>query len=98
MPMPTDLLTPAGQTLQLLPERCIFWRETGILILADLHLGKAAHLRHHGMPVPEGNTADDLTRADVQVDAEQHPAAAIACVQTLHAQQLVHSVSSCSPR
>jgi DNA ligase-associated metallophosphoesterase len=60
--MPTDLLTHGGQTLQLLPERCVLWREAGILILSDLHLGKAAHLRHHGMPIPEGNTADDLAR------------------------------------
>ena len=51
-----------GQTLQLLPERCAFWQEAGVLLLADLHLGKAAHLRHHGMAIPEGHTADDLTR------------------------------------
>ena len=51
-----------GQTLQLLPERCAFWQDAGVLLLADLHLGKAAHLRHHGMAIPEGHTADDLTR------------------------------------
>lgn len=51
-----------GQTLQLLPERCAFWQEAGVLLLADLHLGKAAHLRHHGMAIPEGHTADDLAR------------------------------------
>ncbi|MES2467310.1 MAG: ligase-associated DNA damage response endonuclease PdeM [Verrucomicrobiota bacterium] len=51
-----------GQTLQLLPERCAFWQEAGLLLLADLHLGKAAHLRHHGMAIPEGHTADDLSR------------------------------------
>ena len=63
MPMGTDTrFILAGQTFQLLPERCLFWQETGALILADLHLGKAAHLRHHGMPIPEGNTADDLAR------------------------------------
>ena len=55
-------LTLGGQTLQLLPERCAFWQEAGVLLLADLHLGKAAHLRHHGMAIPEGHTADDLAR------------------------------------
>jgi len=55
-------LNLGGQTLQLLPERCAFWQEAGVLLLADLHLGKAAHLRHHGMAIPEGHTADDLTR------------------------------------
>jgi len=61
--MPPDLLHKVGgQTLQLLPERCAFWQETRTLLLADLHLGKAAHLRHHGLPVPEGHTHDDLAR------------------------------------
>lgn len=61
--MATDLIFPlAGQTLHLMPERCILWQEAGVLLLADLHLGKAAHLRHYGMPVPEGHTADDLAR------------------------------------
>ena len=61
--MATDfVLSLAGQTLHLLPERCVFWKEAGVLLLADLHLGKAAHLRHYGMAVPEGHTADDLTR------------------------------------
>lgn len=59
---PEATLRIAGQTLRLLPERCVFWEETGVLLLADLHLGKAAHLRHHGMAVPEGHTADDLAR------------------------------------
>lgn len=61
--MPTDPLIILGdQTLQLLPERCAFWHEARVLLVADLHLGKAAHLRHHGLAVPEGHTADDLDR------------------------------------
>lgn len=59
---PEPSLTIAGQTLRLLPERCAYWEEAGMLLLADLHLGKAAHFRHHGMAVPEGHTADDLAR------------------------------------
>ncbi len=61
--MPTDrLLTLGGQTLHLLPERCAFWQEARVLLVADLHLGKAAHLRHHGLAIPEGHTAEDLDR------------------------------------
>lgn len=61
--MPTDcLLTLGGQTLHLLPERAAFWQEAGVLLVADLHLGKAAHLRYHGIAIPEGHTADDLER------------------------------------
>ena len=59
---PTASLSLGGQTLDLLPERCLFWRQANVLLLADLHLGKAAHLRHHGIPVPEGHTAADLAR------------------------------------
>ncbi len=58
----TPSLSLRGQTLDLLPERCAFWRQAKVLLLADLHLGKAAHLRHHGLPVPEGHSADDLAR------------------------------------
>jgi len=32
------------------------------LIAADLHLGKSAAFRAHGLPVPEGDTARDLAR------------------------------------
>jgi uncharacterized protein len=42
----------AGQTLLLLPERAIFWKEKKILLLADLHLGKAGHFRKAGIAVP----------------------------------------------
>ena len=41
------------QTLNLLPEKAIFWEEKKILILADLHLGKAGHFRKSGIPVSE---------------------------------------------
>ena len=77
-------LTPGGQTLRLLPGRCLFWEEAGALILADLHLGKAAHLRHHGMPIPEGNTADDLDRLTAII---RHTAAreVIVCGDFFHA-------------
>ncbi len=33
-----------------------------MLLVADLHLGKASTFRHHGVPVPEGTTADNLDR------------------------------------
>ncbi len=32
------------------------------LVAADLHLGKSAAFRAHGLPVPEGDTARDLSR------------------------------------
>jgi len=38
--------------LTLLPEKAIFWEEKGMLIVADVHIGKASHFRKNGIPVP----------------------------------------------
>lgn len=43
----------AGEPWLLLPDRAVFRHRTGSLILADLHLGKAAAFRAAGIPVPE---------------------------------------------
>lgn len=43
----------ANQTLLLHPFKAIFWEEQQALLLADLHLGKAAHFRKKGIPVPK---------------------------------------------
>ena len=42
-----------GQTLCLFPEKAIFWREKQLLILADVHLGKAGHFRKSGIPISD---------------------------------------------
>ncbi len=41
-----------GQTLILHPKKGIFWKEQQTLLLADLHLGKAAHFRKQGLAAP----------------------------------------------
>ena len=33
--------------------RCIFWQEQKMLILSDLHLGKAGHFRKNGIAIPQ---------------------------------------------
>jgi DNA ligase-associated metallophosphoesterase len=38
--------------LTLLPEKAIFWEEKGMLIVADVHIGKVSHFRKNGIPVP----------------------------------------------
>lgn len=48
--------------VQLLPEAAVILTETRTLVVADLHLGKSAAFRSHGLPVPEGDTARDLAR------------------------------------
>ncbi|PPK88438.1 putative phosphoesterase [Neolewinella xylanilytica] len=42
----------AGEALLLHPERAVYWPAHKTLLLADLHLGKSAHFRRAGIPVP----------------------------------------------
>ena len=52
----------AGETLWLLPEHAVWWPRMAMLMVADIHLGKAAAFRALGQPVPHGTTADNLAR------------------------------------
>ncbi|WP_224994572.1 ligase-associated DNA damage response endonuclease PdeM [Cesiribacter sp. SM1] len=56
--------TIAGQELLLLPEKAIFWTQKKILLLADLHLGKAAHFRKAGIPISGKIHEHDLHTLD----------------------------------
>lgn len=42
----------AGTTLRLLPQKALFLPEQSILVLGDLHLGKAMHFRKSGIMIP----------------------------------------------
>ncbi len=48
----------------LLPGRAAFLPATATLLVADLHLGKAATFRSAGIPVPEGSAQGDLARLE----------------------------------
>jgi DNA ligase-associated metallophosphoesterase len=61
----------ADEPLHLLPDRALFWPAESALIVADLHLGKAAGFRAHGIPVPSGSTAKDLDRLNALIWATQ---------------------------
>lgn len=43
----------AGEKLTLLGDKAIFWERKKMLIVADLHIGKTAHFRNNGIPVPQ---------------------------------------------
>lgn len=58
----------AGARVRLLPERALLLEAHATLLVADLHLGKAATFRHHGVPIPGGGTADDLRRLAAALD------------------------------
>lgn len=57
-------LTVAGEALWLLPQRAVYWPAQGLLLVADVHLGKAASFRHHGVAVPSGTGQATLARLD----------------------------------
>lgn len=52
----------AGERVQLLAERAIYWPRCKTLIVADLHLGKAATFRAAAIPLPAGTTGATLGR------------------------------------
>src|SRR5690606_19707566 len=43
-------------------QRIIYWPEEDTLILSDLHLGKAAHFRKHGIALPKQVAERDIER------------------------------------
>lgn len=57
----------AGERWVLLPQRAVWWARRRTLIVADLHLGKAAAFRAAGVPVPEVVHAD-LARLGEAID------------------------------
>lgn len=51
--------------LSLLPEKAIFWEAKNLLIVSDLHLGKAGHFRKNGIPIPRNVHFTDLRTLEV---------------------------------
>ncbi|MBC7372231.1 MAG: ligase-associated DNA damage response endonuclease PdeM [Bdellovibrionaceae bacterium] len=54
----------AGESLELLAERAVFWEAKKSLLLSDIHIGKPESLQAVGIPVPSGAHLDDLSRID----------------------------------
>jgi uncharacterized protein len=53
-----------GRTLWLLHQRAAWLPDAGLLLVADVHFGKAASFRRLGVPVPRGTTEANLARLD----------------------------------
>ena len=54
----------AGESLVLLPEKALYWPRRKLLVIADIHFGKAAAFRSLGVPVPRGTTTQNLLALD----------------------------------
>lgn len=87
-----QLVSPAGGTCRcdLLPGRAAYLPARRTLLVADLHLGKAATFRRAGLPVPEGSSAADLAGLKAIV-ASVRPARIIVLGD------LFHAASGCTP-
>ena len=52
----------SGEEFTLHPDRILWWPVANTLLLADVHLGKSATFREHGLQIPEGGSDTDLQR------------------------------------
>jgi len=59
------ILTLANEQLLLLPHKAAYWARERMLIIADIHFGKAASFRALGVPVPAGTTSANLMALDM---------------------------------
>ena len=58
--MTSSVVEIAGERVLLLPEKAVYWPARQMLIIADIHFGKAASFRAQGIPVPRGTTTENL--------------------------------------
>lgn len=58
-----------GETLWLLPDKALYWPAQRALLVADVHIGKAASYRALHQPVPRGTTDVTLARLDALLGA-----------------------------
>lgn len=61
-------ITCRGEELILDKERAIYWPAKQVLIISDIHIGKSAHFRKHGIPVPSTVGQKDLSRITKLID------------------------------
>jgi uncharacterized protein len=54
----------AQETLQILPQKALYWPREKTLFIADVHFGKAASFRAAGIPMPRGTTLQTLAKID----------------------------------
>lgn len=86
-PYPVSL---AGEELWLLPEKAVYWPAQEILMVADVHFGKAAAYRSLGQPVPHGTTASNIAVLDALL-------ASLPCRQLIFLGDFLHGPGSHAP-
>lgn len=56
------------QSLILDAKKVVFWKEKKMLIVSDVHLGKAGHFRKSGIPIPTEIHNQDLKKLDFLIE------------------------------
>lgn len=79
-----------GERLWLLADRALYWPARKALLVADVHIGKAASYRALHQPVPRGTTAATLERLDGLLDA-------YACERMIVLGDFIHARSGRAP-
>jgi len=59
------------QDLYLIPQKAIFWKNKGVLLVSDLHFGKAGHFRKSGIAIPALVHDNDFDILDQLVETYQ---------------------------
>jgi len=87
---PVETLTWRNSRLELLPQRAAWDPELRVLLLADLHLGKAESFQAQGIPLPSDGDQGNLNRL-LELTARLEP------LQVLVLGDLIHSRLGLTP-
>jgi len=64
-------ITIEGEQLTLTNLRALHWEKEQALVVSDLHIGKSAHFRRHGIPISSNVQQKDLQRLSFLVEQYQ---------------------------
>ena len=79
-----------GQTLVFLPDKALWVEQQRLLLIADVHLGKADHLQAHGIAIPSDGERANLQRIE-QLSQRWQPAELIVLGDLVHHPKAISS-------
>ena len=68
MTIVTKDITIQDEVLTLTNQRALYWKAEKTLVVSDLHIGKTAHFRKAGIPIPSNILDSDLKRLQNLID------------------------------
>ena len=80
----------AGESVWLLAHKAVYWPARRMLVIADIHFGKAAAFRALGVPVPRGTTTQNLLALDALL-------ASYACEEIVFLGDFLHARAAHAP-